>query len=119
MDLDIVKNLIFVNLNWQIITPVIFTLADILTGFIQAVINKNLESTKMRNGLLHKVLIYIIIMLAFVLDIAFSLKYVSKIVCIYVIFMEITSIIENLNKAGLDLGKLKDFFKEGEKNETK
>lgn len=108
---EILQNLNFSNITWQILAPCIFSLCDILTGFIQAVINKDIDSKVMRKGLLHKVLIIIILLLSFVADLSFNLSFVSKIVCSYVILMETTSILENLKKAGLDIGKLTDILK--------
>lgn len=108
---ELLINLNFSNIIWQIITPIIFSLADIITGFIQAVINKNVDSSKMRTGLLHKILIIFIIILSFLLDITFSLTFVSKTVCVYIIIMELMSIAENITKAGIDIGKLSNLLK--------
>lgn len=108
---ELLINLNFSNIIWQIITPIILSLADIITGFIQAVINKNVDSSKMRTGLLHKILIVFIIILSFLLDITFSLTCVSKTVCVYVIIMELMSIAENITKAGIDIGKLSNLLK--------
>lgn len=107
---EILNTLNFSSITWQLLTPVIFSLADVITGFIQAVINKNVDSQIMRTGLLHKVLITMIIFLSFVIDITFSLDFVSKIVCAYVIIMELTSILENLKKAGIEVGKLTEIL---------
>ena len=107
---EILNTLNFSSITWQLLTPVIFSLADVITGFIQAVINKNVDSQIMRTGLLHKVLITMIIFLSFVIDITFSLDFVSKIVCAYVIVMELTSILENLKKAGIEVGKLTEIL---------
>lgn len=104
------SNINFSSVLWQILTPIIFSLADIVTGFIQAIINKNVDSSIMRKGLLHKVLLIIIIILSFLLDITFSLGYISKLVCGYIIIMELVSIAENITKAGIDIGKLKDIL---------
>lgn len=102
---SILKNFDFSNIVWQIITPLIFSVADFVTGFIQAVINKNVDSQKMRNGLLHKTLLLIIILLSFIIDFSFNIHFVSKSICVFVIGMEIVSIAENFKKAGVDLGK--------------
>lgn len=107
---EILNTLNFSSITWQLLTPVIFSLADVITGFIQAVINKNVDSQVMRTGLLHKVLITMIIFLSFVIDTTFSLDFVSKIVCAYVIIMELTSILENLKKAGIEVGKLTEIL---------
>ena len=103
---EIINTINFSSIAWQILTPLIFSLADVITGFIQAVINKNVDSQVMRTGLLHKVLITLIVLLSFVADLAFSLNFISRIVCIYVVIMETTSILENLKKAGMEVGKL-------------
>lgn len=112
------KTLQFSNMVWQIITPLIFSLADIITGYIQAVINNNVDSKRMREGLLHKVLITIILCLSFVMQFAFNIKSISIGVCIYICVMETTSILENLNKAGIDF-KIAKFLKGDEENEIK
>ena len=105
MDLyELIKDLNFTSVAWQIFTPLCFSLADFVTGYIQAVINHDVKSQKMRVGLLHKTLIFLVIILSFIVHLAFDLKYVSSFVCIYVVLMEIISIIENLKKAGLDMG---------------
>ena len=116
---EIIETFNFSSIFWQIITPIIFSLSDIITGFIQAVINNELDSKKMRQGLLHKVLIVLLVLLSFVADLTFSLHFISKVVCIYVIIMETISIFENLTKAGLDFGKLTDILKIKGKEEKK
>lgn len=116
---EFLSNLNFSSIIWEITTPLIFSFADIVTGYIQAVINKNVDSQKMRIGLLHKALILIVIILSFIIHLAFDIKYISTFVCIYVAYMEFTSIIENLKKAGLELGKLGEILKQKTENENK
>ena len=108
---EILQNLHFSSIYWQILAPFIFSLCDILAGFIQAIDNKDVDSKIMRIGLLHKVLIIIIVLLSFIADLSFNLNFVSKIVCGYVILMESISILENLKKAGVDVGKLTEILK--------
>lgn len=60
----------------------------------------------MREGLLRKILLIIIIALSFIIQYGFGITSISKIVCIYIISMEIISILENLQKAGVDLKRL-------------
>lgn len=114
----LIEKLNFSNMIWQIVTPLIFSLFDVITGYIQAIINNNVDSQKMRTGLLHKILIILVIILSFILQFTFNISYISSIVCIYVIVMEVVSILENLKKAGLDLGKLGDILKEKSENTT-
>ena len=108
---ELIKNLNFSSVMWQIATPLIFSISDIITGYIQALINKNVDSQKMRVGLLHKVLILIIIVLSFTMQFAFNIQYIASFVCIYVTLMEIVSILENLKKANIELGKLSGLLK--------
>lgn len=109
---ELIQNLQFSNIIWQIITPLLFSLFDVIIGYIQAIINKCPDSTKMRNGLLHKFLIILVLIGSFVIEYAFSLPRVSTMVCVYICVMEITSILENLKKAGLDL-KILEYFNNG------
>lgn len=108
---EIINNLQFASVGWQIVASLIFILSDVLSGVISAIIQKNLDSQKMREGLLRKVLLILIIMLSFIFQYAFNTMLISKTVCIYIIIMETISILENLKKAGIDLGKLGELLK--------
>ena len=111
---ELFNNLQFSNIIWQVITPLIFSGLDILTGYIQAVINKNVDSKVMREGLLHKCLLIVAIVIGYVVQYAFNLNFVAQAITIYICIMEVMSILENLKKAGLDLGKLGDILKNKE-----
>lgn len=122
MDLEnLINTLNFSSIIWQIATPLIFSLCDVLSGFIQAIINNEVQSKVMREGLLHKSLIIIILFLSFVASLTFNISLISKAVCIYVIVMETMSIVENLGKAGIKIEIIdKILKKEGsETDETK
>ena len=106
-----IQNLDFTNTFWQVGTTLFFMLGDIISGVVSAVILKNLDSQKMREGLLRKVLLILIVLLGFVVGGAFKITFVSKAVCIYIIVMESISILENVKKAGIDLGKLGELLK--------
>lgn len=119
---EVIQSLDFSSVGWMIATPIIFSIFDIVTGFIQAVINKDVESSKMRVGLLHKILICIVLVSGFVFDLSFNLPIIPKFISAYIVIMEIISILENLKKAGIDFSVFIDFFKlskRGEKDETK
>lgn len=111
---ELFNNLQFSNIIWQLITPLIFSGVDILTGYIQAVINKNVDSKTMREGLIHKFLLIVAILLGYVIKYAFNLNFIAPAITIYICIMEIMSILENLKKAGVDLGKLGDILKNKE-----
>ena len=111
---QLVQTLTFSNIIWQVITPLIFSALDILTGYIQALINKNVDSKIMREGLLHKCLLIVAIVVGYVVEFAFGITAVAQVITIYICLMEVMSILENLKKAGLDLGKLGDILKDKE-----
>lgn len=101
-----------------------FILADILTGIIQALYNGDLNSTKLREGLYHK--ISEILVLAFSVGIEYACKYVNfgvnvpvfSTVSIYICLMELVSILENLCKINPALAKLfKSYFEKLNKDE--
>lgn len=115
---QIITTLNFTNIFWQGGATLIFMIGDIVSGVIQAVINKNLDSQKMREGLLRKILLILIMILSFIFQYAFNIPIISKAVCIYLIVMEIISILENLKKAGIDLGKLGELLKVKAEEET-
>lgn len=114
---QIINSLNFTTIFWQAGATLIFMVADIITGLIQAVINKNLDSQKMREGILRKALLILVVILSFISQYAFNIPAISKVVCIYIIIMEVISIFENLKKAGVDLGKLGEILKIKSDNE--
>lgn len=91
---------------WVIGLALVMMLFDIISGFIQAAINGELDSTKMRQGLCHKALLILLICMAFVIqtatthigDTGWGFPIVLP-CCIYIVVMELTSIIENVAKA--------------------
>lgn len=119
MDLNqIISSLNFSSVFWQVIASLIFMVGDYVSGFIQAVINNNVDSKIMREGLFRKILLVLVILLSFIFQYAFNIPIISKVVCIYIIIMEIVSILENLKKAGVDLGKLGELLKIKSENDT-
>lgn len=88
---------------WSIALACVMTVTDMVVGFIVAIINERLSSTKMRNGLLHKVLMLILIFISLVIEIGVShtgaLPYdvpTCEVVCGYIIIMELVSVLENI-----------------------
>lgn len=89
--------------TWSILLACVMMCADVVVGFIQAAINNRLSSTKMRQGLLHKVLIFILIFVCLAIEVGIGhtvkLPYdipTCEVVCGYVIMMELVSILENI-----------------------
>ena len=102
------------DIHWPIIIiACMFMVLDILTGFTQAVINKNVDSQIMKKGLIHKC--GFILAIAFgclceysmmYVDLGFSIP-IQDAVCIYIIATEIVSILENLAKISPELSNSK------------
>lgn len=84
---------------------------DVLTGYVGAVINRNVSSTKMREGLGHKALLLCIELLAFVIEVVCqhvegmgALSGVTVVgISVVIIAMEVTSIWENVVAASPEL----------------
>jgi len=101
MDLS---NISFTHRYWIILLPLILMAADIVTGWIQASINGTWDSTKMRKGLYRKSGEIMIVAVAFAVQEAISLPVdVTAFISGYIIVMEILSVCENLDQAGLPM----------------
>lgn len=100
--------------DWHILVVVlVFIVIDVITGVLQAVKNKALDSTVMRDGLFHKSAFLLAIVFAYTceygmqyLDLGFSMPIVAA-ACIYVCLTETVSILENLAKLNPELANSK------------
>lgn len=110
--MNFIQHMNFQNLTWQIVSTLVFIITDVIIGIITAIILNNLDSKKMRQGLLRKILLILIVILSFVIQYSVGLTMISKLVCGYIIIMECLSILENIKKAGIDLGKLGELLKQ-------
>lgn len=105
------------QINWSAIQiALFFVVFDFVTGLLKAVKNKNVSSSKMREGLFHKVSFVGAIALAVAAEFAvmefaktsFDLGYTLDIpftvfVCGYIVLTEIASICENLSEINPEL----------------
>ena len=93
----------FTNIIWVFVLPLILMALDVLTGYYNAWKNKEVSSSKMRDGLGKKCaeLCYILVGTAF--NFAFGFSAIMYFLTIYVCYMEITSLAENCAKLGLPL----------------
>lgn len=113
-----VLNLINVSTEevWLIGGTLLLMPLDWVTGYMQAVANKCVQSTKMREGIIHKLSEVCIIVLAVILqcliahagDLGWSVPLVWA-ATLYLLIMEVNSIIENLKAAFPDLANSKLF----------
>ncbi len=95
---------------WFIGLVLVLEVFDIVTGWIQAAVNQTFSSTKMREGLWHKMVLILIVCLAIVLqgftshigDTGWSMPLIYP-VCAYIAVMEVASILENVKSAYPDI----------------
>lgn len=94
----------FSHLYWVFLLPAVCAAADIITGWLQATINSCWDSTKMRKGLFRKGGEMLVVVLAYVIYIALSIPVeIVKGVAVYIVIMELVSVIENLDLAGVPM----------------
>ncbi|WP_258080190.1 phage holin family protein [Enterococcus faecium] len=89
-------------------------LIDIITGWIQAYVNRDLKSGKMSTGILKKFALFLVLIGVVPTTILLpEIISASVIVCVYglEIINEFTSIIENLNKLGIATKMFEPFMK--------
>lgn len=100
--MDAIKEITFTHRYWIILLPLILIGADIITGWIQASVNGTWDSTKMRKGLYRKSGELLTILVACAIQEAVTMP-IDVTVCIsaYVVIMELLSIVENLDRAGV------------------
>lgn len=105
-----------VSSNWYFfVLPFLFNILDFLTGFIAAAQNKEISSSKMREGLFHKLSFLFALVLAALLqysstflDLGFDIPTLGT-VSVFIILTECVSIIENLIKLNPEFARNKLF----------
>lgn len=97
------------TLFYEILAVLVFAITDYITGVIGAIMRGNLSSTKMREGLGHKFAYLCVFFIAWFID--FEMRHIdigfhgalTPIVTIGIVFIELSSIIENIGKINPDL----------------
>ena len=91
--------------SWSIALACVMMISDVVVGFIVAIINEELSSTKMRKGLLHKALMLMLIFVCLAIEVGISHAVVlpydvptCEVVCGYIVIMELISVLENIAK---------------------
>lgn len=96
----------FVNEVWVFMIPGILMAIDILTGSLNAWAKRDFKSYKMRQGLVKKCGEVTILGIGELFTIGMILPtYIMSGVSFYIIFMELISICENLQKMGVPIPK--------------
>ena len=88
------------------LVPLIFMLCDVVSGLAKAYVQKNIISNKMRSGIIKKCGEMMIIILTAV--VVYSVQWphqIIAVVSVYMILMEIISIMENLDEIGVPIPK--------------
>lgn len=102
------------QMMWAVIACITMMLFDIVTGFMAAWENKDIQSTKMREGLFHKAALVLLIILAWlcevfvmhVPDLGITVPLVIP-ACIIIFSMELVSITENVSEINPQLKQSK------------
>ncbi len=88
----------------SIVIVMLFIVLDFITGIVMAIKNNTFNSSIMRDGLFNKFGEIVIVAVAFLidygqkyLDMGFSVPVLESI-CVYIILMEIGSILENVSR---------------------
>lgn len=96
----------FRNVFWCLVLPLVLMSFDVLTGFLNAWLKHEVKSAKLRAGLSKKVGELSILVIGEFFSFALTLPpEVMKFLAFYIIFMELISIIENLDKLGVPIPK--------------
>lgn len=108
------------QMMWAIAACLVMMVFDIITGFMAAWKNKDIQSTKMREGLFHKATLILLIILAWlcelfvmhVPDLGITIPLVIP-ACVVIFAMELVSITENAAEINPELkdSKLLQLFK--------
>lgn len=104
--LNLMPKMKFINEFVFYLVPLIFMLCDIVTGLAKAYVQKNIISHKMRSGIIKKCGEMMIIVLTAV--VVYSVQWphqIIAVVSVYMILMEIISIMENLDGIGVPIPK--------------
>lgn len=100
--MDTLQKISYTHRFWVFLLPLVLMAADIATGWIQASVNGTWDSAKMRKGLFRKSGELMIIVVACVIYEAIKLPVdVPVFISAYVVIMEILSVLENLDQAGV------------------
>lgn len=100
----ILSNINFVDEEWKFAIPVALMAIDFFTGIAHAWGTGHLKSYKMREGLMKKFAEISILVIGVLFEYGLGLPtYVLSGFSIYIIFMELVSICENLKKMGVPI----------------
>ena len=101
---NIIKEIHFANMLWLLLIPVAMMAIDIVTGLINAWATNSFQSARMRTGLAKKCGEISIILIGMMFTYGMNLpRYILTGIAVYIIFMELMSVMENLKKLGVPI----------------
>ena len=101
---NIINEIHFANMLWLLLIPVAMMAIDIVTGLINAWATNSFQSARMRTGLAKKCGEIIIILIGMMFTYGMNLpRYILTGIAVYIIFMELMSVMENLKKLGVPI----------------
>lgn len=102
---------------WVLVLPLIGAGADILTGWIQATVNGTWNSSVMRKGLYRKAGEVLVVLVAWIVQVAVVLPVkLADVTSAYICIMEAISICENLDRAGISIPFFKKWLEKAKQN---
>jgi toxin secretion/phage lysis holin len=102
--LELFKDFKFTNAIWVFIIPTVLMAIDFFTGYLGAWVKKNVISSRMREGLVKKVGEISILLIGKLFEYGMGLStYLMNCISFYIIFMELISVLENLDTIGVPI----------------
>lgn len=103
------NNVDFRDPSWVMLIPAALMAIDVLTGVVHAWVTGHLKSYRMREGLGRKFGEIMILFIGEIFTAGLNFpSYILKAFSIYIMFMEVVSICENLKKLGVPIPKFID-----------
>lgn len=101
---ELLQDIHFADWKWMLILPAALMLFDFITGFLGAWIHNDIQSAKMRSGLAKKCGELCVILIGQLFTVGMSLpQQFMEIISLYIMFMELVSVVENLAIIGVRL----------------
>lgn len=96
----------FTNRFWVLVIPTVLMAIDFLTGYLGAWIKNDVVSSRMREGLVKKVGEIFILLMGKLFEYGMGLStHLMNGISLYIMFMELISIMENLDKLNVPIPK--------------
>lgn len=103
---EVFKELHFQSMLWLLLLPSATMAIDVVTGLMGAWVRKDFQSVKMRRGLAKKAGELLVILIGILFTYGMGVPdAILSCISLYIILMELMSIVENLDQLGVPLPK--------------